>query len=353
MKTNNTSPILAACLLAFLMCSGCLDIETTTHVNRDGSLVRTITFEGDSVEVYAGKFPVELDSTWTRAITKVAAKNRHYMLTASKRFSDVDEMNKVLGGQFGKTLQFKFEVEKSFQWFFTVYRYQETNIPFEQFTALPITDFLSQAEVDWLSTKVLDADPKKLTYTKGDSLAFESLEPRLREYELQNRFVPIFSAFLEGVKTVNDPRLPAATVEKMKDTLYRSSLQALDQRNVDTLSIIFARVLRSPAVTKAWQANASAFVEVKRRLEFEHETNSHTYQTSVFMPGLITGSNATKIEGNKATWSDFKDHGRTFGYTMWVESRQVNWWAVIIASVVVVVLVASLFLSLVRAKKRI
>lgn len=353
MRHKSVSPILTACVLGFLSFSGCLDITTTSQVNRDGSIVRTITFTGDSAEVYRGKFPVDIDSTWSRSFARVSGKERHYTLTASKSFRDVAEMNRALRGVFSKTLQYQFELDKSFQWFFTVYQYRETNLPFEQFTSIPMTEFLSKEEIKWATEKILDKEhPEREFTTRGDSLAAESMIPRIEEYGLRNMFEPVFAAFLEGVKMTNNPSLTTGMVESLKDSLYKRSKEPLNHGKIDTLCTIFTRVLRTPLVEKAWTAGTKGLEEFERKLNFEHETNSHKYVTSVVMPGLITGSNATNIEGTTATWRDFKDHAHYFGYTMWVESRQVNWWAVIVAAVVVVSLVAALIVSTLRRRNR-
>ena len=353
MRTNTMSPILAACVVGFLSLSGCLDITSTSQVNSNGSIVRTITFTGDSAEVYAGTFPVELDSSWSKSIARSPGKDKNFTLTASRTFQNVEEMNGVLKGTFGKTLQYRFELDKSFRWFFTVYRYRETNIPFDQFTAIPVTEFVSSAELDWLTKMMLPGDTTKELTTRGDSLAFESIMPRIQEAEWRNRFEAVFNAFLDGVRTLNNPSLTPTMVAPLKDSLYKRSAKAIDKSNIDTLLIVFGGVLKNPLVEKAWQANASGFDEIKRRLEFEHSTNSHKYVTRVVMPGIITGSNARKIEGNTATWQDFKDYARHVEYTMWVESRQVNWWGVGIAVVVVASLLTLLVVSMLRRRNRI
>jgi hypothetical protein len=353
MRRINVSSILTLWFVSFLFLSGCLDITTTSRVSSNGSIVRTITFTGDSAEVYAGKFPVELDSSWNKIITKVQGERNNFTLTVSRTFQNIEEMNSVLKGTFGKTLQFRVELDKSFQWFFTVYRYRETNIPFVQCSAIPLSEFLSHAEMDWLTEMFLQRDPKKQLPTRGDSLAFESIVPRVQEWEWRNRFEAVFNAFLDGVKTLNNPSLAPTMVELLKDSLYKRSAKAIDKRNLDTLRFIFAAVLGNPLVQKAWQANTPGFDEIKRRIEFEHKTNSHKYVTSVVMPGLITGSNARKIEGNTATWEDFMDYARYFEYTMSVESRQVNWWAVIVACILVVSLMTALIISVLRRRSRV
>jgi len=353
MQIKINAPFFAALIVGVLSLSGCLDITTTSRINNDGSMLRTITFSGDSSEVYGGKFPIQLDSSWSKTIEKLKAKDKQYMMTASRLFRDAGEMNNVLKGTFGKTLQFKFELEKSFRWFFTAYRYRETTLPYEQFRSIPITEFLSRDEIRWSTSKLLDkGDSSDVPITRGDSLAFESISPRIKEYEWRNLFEPVFAAFLEGVKSLNNPSFTAATVQPFKDSLYKSSKKALEKGNIDTLRFIFTRVLKTPLVQTAWSASEPGFSEIDRRLEFEHRANSNTYVTTVVMPGLITGSNATRIEGNTATWRDFKEHAHYLGITMEVESRQVNWWAVVIAFILVAVLMILLVASLLRRRGR-
>jgi len=353
MQTNKFSPLVTTCCVGILLLSGCLDITSTSQVNSNGSIVRTITFTGDSAEVCAGKFPVELDSSWSKNIARSPGKDKNFTLTASRTFQNVEEMNGLLKGTFGKTLQYRFKLDKSFRWFFTVYTYRETNIPFDQFTAIPITDFVSSAELDWVTKMMLPGETKKDLTTRGDSLAFESIMPRVQDYEWRNRFDAVFSVFIDGIKLLNNPSLTTTMVEPLKDSLYNRSVKAIDKKNIDTLRIIFAGLLKNPLVHKAWQANSSGFDEIKRRIEFEQRTNSHNYVTSVVMPGIITGSNAHKTEGNSATWQDFKEYAHHIEYTMWVESRQVNWWAVIIAFIVVAVLMTGLILSVLRRRNRV
>ncbi len=349
MHINNTSLTTISCGLGFLLLSGCLDITTTNQVKSDGTIVRTITLTGDSAEVYAGNFPVELDSSWSRGIART--KDKTFALTATRTFGNVEEMNEALKGAFGKSLQYRVALDNSFQWFFTVYRYEEVNLPFAQFTSIPLSRFLTQSEVDWLKERVLEDDSAKGMATREDSLTFERLVPRAEEWARRNNFEAIFTAFLDGVNALNDPSLTAVAIESMKDTLYNRSTKSLDENKIDTLRVIFRSMLRNAAVDRAWLANTSAFEDIERRQEFENKTSSHKYVTNVIMPGLITASNARKIEGNTATWQEFKDVARYIGYTMMVESRQVNWWAVIIALVIVVLLMAGLALSVLRRRK--
>lgn len=350
MKTNTASLVTMICCLGFLLISGCLDINTTSEIKNDGSIVRTITFTGDSTEVYAGNLPVELDSLWTKSTVKTSEKK--YTLTATRTFRTIDELNRTVAGRYGKTLQYRIAFDKSFQWFFTVYRYEEINLPFAQFTSIPVKGYLSEEEINWFKTKILNDELKKGKMTLEDSLKSERIKPRAEEWISRNRFEPFFLAFRDGVADLNDPALTTSTVESLKDSLYRHSAEAIDANKLDTLHTIFRHVLKTPVAEKAWQANTPGFDEIKRKMEFEQLVGSHNYVTSVIMPGLITGSNARNLEANRATWKEYLGLSSYFEYTMWVESRQVNWWAVIVAFAVVLSLSAGLVFSVLRRRTR-
>jgi len=335
MITNRSTMVLAVCLIGLTIFPACLDIETTSTVNSNGSILRTVTFEGDSTSIYRGDFPAPIDSSWDKNIQKLG--DRDFRLTASRLFNNVEEMNESFGGTSGKTLRYHFQFERNFQWFFTTYRFEEENMKYVQFDSIPLTDYVSPSEIESWKRHEVDKEPFP---TKGDSLAWISAEPRFQQWESRNTFERIFGVFLDGVRAIHNPSLTHSSVIASKDTLFRASEQSLELGNIDTLGVIFSGVLRNPQAVKAWRLKAEAIRQIKERryLNFAEDT----FVTNVIMPGLIVASNARTIEGNKATWRDFSDYARILGYTMWVESRQVNWWAVILTGIIVLLLAALL-----------
>ena len=96
MNRHKFSTILTVCWLGALLLSGCLDVTSTSQVNSNGSIVRTIKFTGDSAAVYRGNFPVALDSSWSKNIVRSSGKDNNFTLTATRTFPDVGEMNDAL-----------------------------------------------------------------------------------------------------------------------------------------------------------------------------------------------------------------------------------------------------------------
>ncbi len=330
------------CLLGLTLFPACLEVTTTSQVNTDGTILRTITFDDDSASIYRGRFPIPIDSTWQQTIQKIDEKT--FRLSASKLFHDVDGMNIALKGTMGKTLQFQFALDRSFQWFFTKYRFEERNLKYFQFDSIPMADFLSKEEIEGWRIHEIE---KKPFASKGDSLALMSAGPRFEEWGRRNVFEPVFSAFMGGVRMLNDPRLTDSMVLKHKDSLYVHSADFVTGK-IDTLPFIFARILKTPLARKAWNANAQQINELKEKITLDF---GGKYVTNVVMPGLITASNAETIEGNRATWRDFKDYAKYLGFTMWIESKQVNWWAVILTGAVVVLLAVLLAVSALRRRR--
>ncbi|MFH0990674.1 MAG: hypothetical protein V1799_11735 [bacterium] len=350
MRTFKITILIIISGFAFLL-QGCLDINSISQVNSDGSILRTIVITGDSTAIFTGKYPFMIDSTWERT-TEFIQEKKQYKLTVKKLFRTVEDMNAALSGVFSKTLQYRFEFEKSFQWFFTVYRYNEVNIPFIQYRSIPLSDFVTAEEIESYRKYQIDKIPFQ---SKEDSLSLIASAERGEEWESRNRFEAIFKVFLSGVQSLNNPSLVVSSVEQRKEFLYKGSVEESDnfkEKKLDSLRFIFASLLKSSLVHQVWEAQAKEFTEIKEKLTFEEKTGENSYTTSVVMPGLITKTNAGTIEGNKATWKDFLEYSKIFEYTMWVESRQVNWWAVILTGVIVSALLIGVAVSMIAKRKR-
>ncbi|HEY6952294.1 MAG TPA: hypothetical protein VI758_07790, partial [Bacteroidota bacterium] len=60
MINKRYSCIYAVCIIGLMFLPACLEVHTTSQVNSDGSILRTITFEDDSASVYRGVFPLPI-----------------------------------------------------------------------------------------------------------------------------------------------------------------------------------------------------------------------------------------------------------------------------------------------------
>ncbi|GEM_PF-828887 len=304
--------------------AGCLDIETTTRVKHDGSVERTVVMTGDSLATYEGRYPYTLDEEWQKRIEKI--DERRFRLTASRQFSDVDDLNKAIAGEPWRTLQLHATFQTEFEWFFTSYRFSETYLKYNPFDAVPLSDYLTKEE--WQLYWQHEVGKEELA-SHEDSLVVESAARRFQEWMTRNQFEEYLEVFLSGVKKLGDDFLTPASVLERKEELYEASHRSIEGSDFDMLDVIFAQVLRSNVVPAALKANEGGMKDFKSRLEFQQRIFENAYQVRVEMPGLITRTNAQELEENVAVWRNFIGYGFVGDYELWVESRSLNWWFIV------------------------
>jgi hypothetical protein len=131
---------------------------------------------------------------------------------------------------------------------------------------------------------------------------------------------------------IPDSTLTPEIIQIRKDSLY-AAIQLLDKQKSDNLNdvqkmILFLEKFYQTQAVHQWSVPLEkAMKDIERKQEFLMNLDANKYVNQVVMPGLILDSNASSIEGSKAVW---KPEGKRFfweDYTMSVESRVVNRWA--------------------------
>ncbi len=306
---------------------GCLDIATNTVIHRDGSIDRTVMIEGDSAAIHERRFPITLGGPWQESTEKI--DSRKYRFTALQHFPDVALLNQSLAGGSGLTLGIHATMEERFEWFFTVYRYSEKHASFNHFRALPITEYLTQTEIDLLLNKESEEE-------ESDTLARDEASRKIEEWWTRNIFEAFLNEFMAGVRSLQSPALSPDAVMAQKEELFRSSKEGLSNGNFENIQGIFEKTFGRDAVRNAIASNDEGFKTFKQRLAFQQQMLENSYRATAEMPGLIVGTNAATIEGNSVTWEDFITNGLISDYELWVESREINWWMIYLAGIVII-----------------
>ena len=341
--------VLAPLLLASLI-QGCLDINTTTRVHPDGSLTRSVEISGDSSEVALGCRLMGIDSSWAQ-MTDTAA-NHKPALTATKQFRSYEEANKTLAGVPLKKIDIVLKLEKRFRWFTTIYRYEETWKRVYTFDHVPLSNYLSTWEIDMFRSRMGRQDSIK---TPGDKQAMEAAAKRAEKWVVRNFFEEYFSRVVDGVEMLNDPSLPVDSVLHAKPGIFAQAEELFEGDKWmanDSVQLVFVRELKNPAIRKAFEVNAASLAEFKKFIKFVQDAGSPEYKVNAVVPGLITDTNAGSVEGNKVRWVNFKEPVLyAEDYTMWVESRVVNWWMIMGTGLVVIAIGLMMVLGLVRNRR--
>ncbi|MBM4168041.1 MAG: hypothetical protein FJ215_02625 [Ignavibacteria bacterium] len=315
-------------VLFLLAVPGCLEIVSTTRVNNDGSLERTIEITGDSLAIFNSIVPLPLDSVWN---VNKTYNGRRSLLTATRRFENAQEMTLALRGEPGKSITFSPHYEKTSLWFFTKHRCTETLRRFNQIDAVPIHDYLSNEEIELLVRRGLKKDTIS---SRADSLMLEDISNRTEEWDARNSFEAYYAEVQKGANMLGDPTLTDADLASRKEELYRNTKKLISDGNIDTLKYLFRSILKNSNIVQAVELNEEGIQDFKKKRQFTNDIGVHTFKTRVAMPGLISKTNAPSIEGNVAIWEDYIVIGYFMDYEMLVESREINWWAIVLTGIV-------------------
>jgi hypothetical protein len=212
------------------------------------------------------------------------------------------------------------EIEKRFRWFFTYLTYKETYHVFCPFTQIPASRVLSEDEIRRISAG-----------EKSDSL-----EKKLDEWRLRNMYEGFHLALLEGARRIGDPAFSQDSVISRKEELLRviqGDTSATD--DFDRTLALVVHFFHSNAVLKlrpelriAWDAAEG----MSKQAERAHGD----YTNTVVMPGMVLDTNAGEVKGTTVSWNFSANQFMLRDYSMWVESRVMNIWAVILTGIIVI-----------------
>jgi len=320
---------LALVSLSLTSC-GCLEVEITTQVNRDGSLLRTEVVSGDSVEVLTYGFISPVDSTWN--VTLESPHERSFERKAAKLFADPDALGAATRDSTLRTLPLRAQIERRFIWFYTEITYRERYLKWNPFGLVPLAEYVSAAD---LARSMVSAASGR-TPTAEDSLAQERVGRKWTEWMYRDMFEAYYAEFVRGVAALNDPSLTPAGVTAHKEEVYRKCEKWwASTGSMDTVGAVLQSIFRNPRVRDAIQSNARGFALHSAKLSLVAKLMGKLKQVNIEMPGITIDSNAPRIEKNRGSWKGVSDMSYAADYELWMTSRIVNWWVVVLTAVVI------------------
>ncbi len=322
-----------------LFLASCRDIHTTTQVLPDGSCIRTVEFMGmveDESEIMNDIYPIPQDSSWTISY----GDENHPGKSFQKKFRRVSDLNEELANKLDTLLHIRISVQlqKKFRWFNTYFKYQEVYHAADPFALVPISDFLSEEELE-------------LFYINEDTLDYNDRVEKWLAYSIVEDY---FQQIKLVVDTLGHPDLSAEWLNSKKELLLEkiNEGEQIDQA-IQSMVKILESMLGAPAVQLLSEHISRIDADIMRKYEFLMNLGLNGgYTNQVIMPGLILDTNAEELEGNMVSWQISGNRFIWEDYSMWVESRVVNQWAMIVTGVVCICLVVGLLLGSILRRRR-
>ncbi len=330
---------LALISLSLLPC-GCLEIELSTQVHRDGTLQRTETVTGDSVEVLSHGFIFPVDSTWT--VTLGSKDERSFERKAVRLYAGPEELSASAQDTQWKTLPVRSSLERRFIWFYTEITYRERYLRWNPFGLIPLAEYVSNEDL----ARSMKTETPGRPLTADDSIARERVGQKWTEWMYRDMFEAYYAELIKGVNLLNEPSLPASSVSAHKEEIFRKCGKWwASETSMDTIGAVVQMIVKNAAVGKAIQANAAGFARHTAKLSLVSRVMGKLKQVSIEMPGTYIDSNAPSVEGNTGSWKGVSDMSYAADYELWMTSRVVNWWVVLLTALVIVGGISFIFVA--------
>ncbi len=312
--------------LTMIFLSGCLgnDYHTHTTVYDDGSIERQIsTQDSDSSFLLNNMFGASEKTGWTAEMLPVVAEQPdsnaigkpEYNFTFGKRFASAQESNEyTLASE--ALFKIKSEFKASFRWFYSDITYSDTYVATIRFNHVNPDDFFTTEDYAFMNRTRTAKVP-----TREDSIYRRTLDEKFETYFERGYFEEVFDILIQALEKNNIGKTWLDTTRKNKDWLFRSL--AVRDFNIDYLQTLLADSLKVPVRFDA-----------EDEAKFEGLDEKHffalfdRFEHSITMPSDIIESTADSIAGPNAFW--FKQGNLVKDFTMTAQSRQMNYWAIMI-----------------------
>lgn len=341
MKT--TTVILSLIALLLLVFSSCREVKVTTRVNPDGTFTRIITVTGDSTDNFRTDLPFPVDETWTGMFSRDTSDSTKFIQTYIKSFRNSNELNAEIKSDTGqyKSLVRDVSVTKRFRFFFSYLTFKEVYRSANPFTSLDYHEFLTEEDIHWYSGL-------KTPITPVDSIHKDEAEDKVLAFSVASATAEVESIIRDGIKKLNNPLLNNVDISNYHDSLYKF-VEAWNDKS--ELNIIES--------CRKWSGNEAFYLLkdleppifegfAKKVAAMELVFKLEGYTEEVEMPGLITGTNSAMLNGNQVRW-DFQPLNIIVSdFEMYAESRVINYWAFVVAGMVLLAMVVLMVIKAVR-----
>jgi len=317
----------ATILMIPLLMVSCLEVETTSKVNIDGSIERTVQLKGSAESISETSFNIPRHDLTLWQITQDSVGDDKYLYRAAATFESVDALNrsfKINTNNPGVQIIATLALKEGF--FFTRYFYSEkiwADLPGPD---LPMEPYLSQTELESLIENETEEGKGLL-----DSVEAARLEAQWEIYMEQLVLEDFIIELREGGRRSGF----SAEVENMIKENSDSLQKALNTTNYYDENPVWKSIMEeyisSDIIDEIHVANAEGFKAFYQRWQFFEEVLVDDYNFSVEMPGVIRKTSAPDVRGNRMSWEPETISLFFGGISLDAESSVIKHWSLIIA----------------------
>jgi len=277
---------------------------------------------------------------------KDSAGKGRFIVTYTKNYKNTEELRTVIGRDtswFSQLLRY-IDIKKRFGFFYSYVEYKETYPAANPFTVLPYKAFVTPDDYLW-------AIRKQAVQAPSDSIKRKDAEDKVMMYLLESATTELEKILAVGIRKLNDPNLDAIKIGefhgRIKTILSKGNF--LDEGSlIDSLRLWTG----ISTVDRLKEIQPPLFQEFNRKAKFlENILTMEEFHVETEMPGLITGTNSSMLNGNRVSWDVFPMEFLLEDYSMVVESRVINVWAFVLSGIIVLGLLCMVTVKSLKGNK--
>jgi len=323
-------------LTALMACEHNVSMETTVYP--DGQLDKTIYLEVEQKQKKLKESFIHfidtiqlnewqaLDSLEIPAYLKPGEDKK--FIGYKKHFASSEEANQHLATQNDTLFRVTSSFEKKFRWFFTYMVYSDTYHAINRLD-YPTTDFFTPEDFQFINR--LPAEGKAIT--AADSLYLKQLNEKISDHYGNRAF---FEEFYNATTSLIKEEMPesdlAIRLIERKEKVFQRIIQ---EKDLDE-NYIFAAVDSLPIDSKLEPKIIELRNNLERKINFISTAYDGKYTHAIHMPWMIVNTNADSVSGNSAYWSPPTIKFLLHDYSLSVEARKTNYWAIALTVLVMV-----------------
>ncbi len=325
--------LLIALLLSAISCN---DPETTVTdcVRHDGSVLRKAELKYNKNDLALKDYGIPVDSTWKlRDSLSISDRgDTTWFLLAEKLFKSVDEINKAYLADTGKNSNVPRSAffEHKFNWFTTVFYFSE-KCSKSLLHGYPAVNFLTTEEIEFINLPAFRRDEM---LAGPDSLKYRTLSDTIDEHTAKWMVRSLISEWIEETGDL--------CIASGKDTLIKKNLRA-HEREFDTLIFLNSEFSKSYAkiigdsIFEKYQPELDSAISISRA-KLDKSFSFKDYTMQIVMPEKIKSSNGYLMPGGEVSWPVKGELFLTDDYTMWAETKEVNYWAIFLTALILLII---------------
>jgi len=328
-------------LLALSCCEQKIKVESVVHP--DGSIDRSIVLsEADSDKVGRNIFGVSQARGWETSIAPLEGKGdsvkdskKKYTLSFHKHFPSVDAANTEMNGDTDTLFRIRSGFERKFRWFYTYIKYSDTYVALNHFRMVKQEDYFTPEDYAFIDR--LPAEGKSIS--KADSLYLSTLNTKIfDQFGTRVLYEEYFQVLVQVLQKNKVDQQWVDKLNRKKESLYAQLVEkggdSLDDDFMVTYLIDSLHVPLATAVAVADNKEMSA--GLVKRINFVSDANEGKFTHIVKMPWPVVLTNADSVHDAELLWHPPVTKFLLTDYTMYAESRRLNYWTLLVSGVVIV-----------------